>query len=107
MDITRRGKFNTNLWVKADRRRGQHFHWHQFRIIPLLKHPSNAPHGWCVHKPQPNSSMSVGPYTCAIDGARELDPAPKMDVCAHLPPSRHHLWDYNDRNSRLWRLAPI
>ncbi len=57
--MARLGKFNTKLWVKAVKPRtwGQCF---QFRV-PLLKHPSNAPHGWCVHKTQPNLSMSVGP----------------------------------------------
>jgi hypothetical protein len=76
MDMTRRGKFNTKLWVKDVRPTdsGTAFYWHQFRV-PQLKH-SNAPHGWCVHKPQPNLLTSVGPIP-----VQSMAPLEKSTLC--------------------------
>ena len=64
--MTRRGKFdiNTNLRVKSVSTTDMGTAFSAvYSVFCWLKYPSpsNAPHGWRMHKPQPNLSMSVGP----------------------------------------------
>src|SRR6266849_10862778 len=99
MDITRRGKFNTELWVKnvrpTDSESGT-----AFLLAPVpcsvvtLKHASNAPHGWCVHKPQPNLSLSVGPIPVQSMAPPENSTLrPRRRYATMFRTSRHHSSD--------------
>jgi hypothetical protein len=109
MDITRRGKFDTKLWVKDVRRTdsGTAFLW---APVPCSSVKTSKQYTTWLARVQATAQLinECWPYTCAIDGATEkLDPAPNKGVGAHLPPSRHHSSDYNNWNSSLWHLAPI